>query len=502
MLYGRHYDTEQEGRRLARLAADSIACAAQRSCGASRVVALAAGHRVELRDHPCASLNGNYYVLEVRHEGWQPLPGARERAGGVDAGALQGYRNEFVMLPAGLPYSPVRRTPGPCITQPVSGIIDAEGDGARAELNENGCYKVRFPFARADRPALRASAWVRFASPYAGERHGMHFPLLKGAEVLIAFLNGDPDRPVIIGALANSEHPNVVVDLNAAQNIIKTAGGNGIVLDDTHDSQSVHLSSPVANSSIRLGAAASAGLALASDKHIDVSSTSYSHTVQGVYSETITGGAPPKDPAIDTAVDFGLAGNSGKGAIQASHAMGVVLKHFVGVNVTASEALALTLTHALALEMGMSATWQVKKGKVNEIFKDKDVIGVEQTTTFVNRTEHGVNDKKEMARIQYDTTEFKVAAGSGTSLEMSAAAATLASGRANLALSDLGKAVLQATEIALTSATDMAMQSQQLSIEASQLGVKAKGRVQLAAPAVSIDADVSLTLNGQLISLG
>ncbi len=48
--------------------------------------------------------------------------------------------------------------------------------------------------------------------PYGGKREGMHFPLRKGTEVLLAFIDGDPDRPVIAGAVPNPETPSVVTE--------------------------------------------------------------------------------------------------------------------------------------------------------------------------------------------------------------------------------------------------------------------------------------------------
>ena len=53
--------------------------------------------------------------------------------------------------------------------------------------------------------AAKHSSWLRMAQPYAGENHGMHFPLHKGTEVLLTFIDGDPDRPIVQGAVPNAE---------------------------------------------------------------------------------------------------------------------------------------------------------------------------------------------------------------------------------------------------------------------------------------------------------
>ena len=64
--------------------------------------------------------------------------------------------------------------------------------------------------------------------PFAGEQHGMHFPLHKGTEVILVFTNGDPDLPVIAEAIPNPEHPSMVTGLNQTMSIIQTGGQNKI----------------------------------------------------------------------------------------------------------------------------------------------------------------------------------------------------------------------------------------------------------------------------------
>ena len=63
------------------------------------------------------------------------------------------------------------------------------------------------------------------AQPFAGPSYGMHLPLRRGTEVLLAFTNGDPDRPVILGALYNAVSPSPVVAANANTHQIKSSSG-------------------------------------------------------------------------------------------------------------------------------------------------------------------------------------------------------------------------------------------------------------------------------------
>ncbi len=89
--------------------------------------------------------------------------------------------------------------------------------------------------------------------PHAGEPEGMHLPLRKGTEVLVAFLGGDPDQPVIAGAVPDAEHPAVVVQANETQNVIHTGGNNRIEMEDTDAHQYIDLYSPPENSALHLG---------------------------------------------------------------------------------------------------------------------------------------------------------------------------------------------------------------------------------------------------------
>ncbi|MEI7638639.1 MAG: hypothetical protein WCJ37_15120, partial [Syntrophus sp. (in: bacteria)] len=80
-----------------------------------------------------------------------------------------------------------------------------------------------------------------------------HFPLHKGTEVLIIFIDGDPDRPIIAGAVPNPETPSPVSGNNQTMSVIQTAGQNKIAIGDQAGSEHIILQSPNKNSSIRIG---------------------------------------------------------------------------------------------------------------------------------------------------------------------------------------------------------------------------------------------------------
>ena len=73
---------------------------------------------------------------------------------------------------------------------------------------------------------------MRKAEPYGGANSGMHFPLLKNTDVVLSCVNGDPDRPIIVGAMQNGMHKSVVSSSNSTANRIQTTSGSIFEIDD------------------------------------------------------------------------------------------------------------------------------------------------------------------------------------------------------------------------------------------------------------------------------
>lgn len=174
-------------------------------------------------------------------------------------------------------------------------------------LDRNGCYKLRFPFIRHDKSATRCSAFVRMATLSSGLEHGMNFPLLPGAEVLVAFLGGDPDRPIIIGSVPNEVNLNKVVDANKTQSGFSTPGGHFFAVDDnapidptdvakvkattnsngTPETRLLKIGTPAGQSSLTLGNGEVNGAYLRTADHLQISSSSLKHFVPNIYGVSI-----------------------------------------------------------------------------------------------------------------------------------------------------------------------------------------------------------------------
>ncbi|NBN69625.1 type VI secretion system tip protein VgrG [Proteus sp. G2618] len=133
--------------------------------------------------------------------------------------------------------------PRPIITGTLTArITSAKDNDIYAHQNEHGFYWVKFDADRDEKPMGYESMPVRLAKPYAGDTYGMHFPLIQGTEVAIAFHEGDPDRPYIAHALHDSRHPDHVTDRNNTRNVIRTPANNKLRMEDKRGEEHIKLS--------------------------------------------------------------------------------------------------------------------------------------------------------------------------------------------------------------------------------------------------------------------
>ncbi|MCR5220360.1 MAG: type VI secretion system tip protein VgrG, partial [bacterium] len=241
-LTSENVESDAEAERIAKIRAEELICRSRQFSGAGAVPLLRPGLVFTLERHYNPAFNRGYMVTEITHEGGQeaflslglgiPLRDAAEHLF---------YRNSFSCIEDDQPYRPARTAPRASIPGVIRAFVDGAGSGARAEMDEYGRYKLIFPFDVSGRKAGNASCWVRMAQPQVGMDHGMSFPLLPGAEVTVAFLNGNPDRPVITGALPNGETGAITGQGNVNFSGIRTPGGNQITFNDTDNKQGISL---------------------------------------------------------------------------------------------------------------------------------------------------------------------------------------------------------------------------------------------------------------------
>ncbi len=232
--FGENYGERAEGERLARLRLEAHAWKARTVEARTDCRAVVPGARIALSGHPAAGNDGEWLIVAAELEGDQSSGFAYGKTG-----KGPGFKATLQLIPADVPYRvvcPPRRLLNGHLTARV------EGDGGDyAYLDEQGRYRLRLPFDPGARPDAEASHPVRLVQPYGGAGYGMHFPLHLGTEVVPAYVNGDMDRPVILGAVFNPDTPSPVTGANPSQNVLRTHGGNELLMEDRKGEERIEL---------------------------------------------------------------------------------------------------------------------------------------------------------------------------------------------------------------------------------------------------------------------
>ncbi|MCA8253234.1 type VI secretion system tip protein VgrG [Burkholderia sp. AU31624] len=235
--WGEHYETPEEGKSVARRRHEEYLANQITFKGTGNPFWLEAGEVMRLAPHPADAKHGIFVT-------------AVESQGGRD----QSYWVTF----EGIPSDRVWRAPVASIEKPaIDGILPARitspGDYKYAYLTEQGWYVIKLPFDLDEWSPGGTSRPVRFAKPYSGDNYGHHFPLIDGAEVALVFTQGHPDRPLIMGAMHDSLHPDLVTSQNHTRNLIRTAAQNELRMEDKEGVEHVHLTTPFQTSELNLG---------------------------------------------------------------------------------------------------------------------------------------------------------------------------------------------------------------------------------------------------------
>jgi type VI secretion system secreted protein VgrG len=217
--YGAHFKSPEAGAALAQIRADEARGRQRSYRGKSTVTRLAAGFRVVVEGRGNLA-ERELLLTAVDHRAEIPLSG--------DHGASS-YENRFEACDTEHTYRPPRVTKKPLVPSIVTAVVQvgaAGQSGTTAELDAEGRYTVVFHFDPAlGDPALKASRPVRMMQPFGGTGHGMHFPLRPGTEVIIGFTNGDPDRPMLLGAVPNAITRSPVTNVEPTRSRIVTKRG-------------------------------------------------------------------------------------------------------------------------------------------------------------------------------------------------------------------------------------------------------------------------------------
>ena len=191
----------------------------QMAHGGSNAQGIEVGRLLKLAKHPRADQNDKYLITAIAVNAHVD---AYESNG--NAGA---FRCDFSAIPSGQQFRPPRRTPKPFVQGPQTAVVVGPG-GEEIFTDKYGRVKVQFHWDRLGKKNEKSSCWVRVSHPWAGKNFGLvHIPRM-GQEVVVDFLEGDPDQPMITGRVYNAEQmPPWDLPANATQSGILTRSSKG-----------------------------------------------------------------------------------------------------------------------------------------------------------------------------------------------------------------------------------------------------------------------------------
>ena len=191
----------------------------ERQAGSTNAHALTVGHLFSLTRHPRGDQNAEHLCLQTSIS--VQLPAHEAGDGGED------FQCHFAAMPSKQAFRPERRTPKPFVQGPQTAVVVGPA-GEEIYTDKYGRVKVQFHWDRYGKKNESSSCWMRVSSPWAGKSFGfVQLPRI-GQEVVVDFLEGDPDQPIITGRVYNAEQmPPWELPANATQSGVLTRSSKG-----------------------------------------------------------------------------------------------------------------------------------------------------------------------------------------------------------------------------------------------------------------------------------
>ena len=305
------YETKDQGTSVAKLRIEEEEASYMVANGSSTCRWFVSGYQFTLANHDRADQNTTYILTDLQHVA---SAGATYTAGTT---GTEHYSNHFTCIPAAVTYRPARVTPKPFVQGPQPALVVGKS-GEEIWTDNYGRVKVQFYWDRLGKDDENSSCWIRVSSPWAGQNWGaISLPRI-GQEVIVDFLEGDPDRPIIMGRVYNaSQMPPYTLPDNQTRSTVQsrsskgggTANYNEIRFEDLKGSEQIflnaekdmdhrveHDSREYIGNNRHLIVNASQFEQVNTDKHLQVGGKQYeqitsdeSHQVGGNYMEAVTG---------------------------------------------------------------------------------------------------------------------------------------------------------------------------------------------------------------------
>ncbi|WP_434649158.1 type VI secretion system tip protein VgrG [Pseudomonas sp. D1-2] len=213
--------------------------------GSSDDSAFASGHFMRIEEHPRPQWNDLWLLTQVDHRGRQPQ--VLEENASVGPGEFQGYGNTFLATPWDVFFRPPLQHKKPSISGYQSAVVTGPV-GSEIHCDEFGRVKVQLVWDRDGAGDEHSSCWLRVATGWAHDRYGSVMIPRVGMEVLVGFMDGDVDKPLVVGCLPNGANP-LPLDLPAdkTRSILRSqsspggGGYNELHIEDRKGAEEIYL---------------------------------------------------------------------------------------------------------------------------------------------------------------------------------------------------------------------------------------------------------------------
>jgi type VI secretion system secreted protein VgrG len=343
--------------------------------GYGTVVGFVAGGGFELTQH---ALEDEYVLTAVSH------------SFSAQAGASS-YTNSFCCIPAETPYRPPRRTPKPRVLGLETATVVGPS-GQEIHTDKHGRIRVQFPWDREGKNDDHSSCFIRVVQPWAGAGWGFVFIPRIGMEVTVAFVHGDPDRPIVTGCVYNGENltPYALPD-EMTKSTLRTQsspGGDGyneLTFEDKAGEEEIFLQ---AQKDLREVVKNDQSLEVGKDQTIDVAEnqsitvgTDLTESVGGDLSQTVDGSTTEE-------VEKDITMKSGKNtAISAGEAM--KLKVGKDFSLGVDKKGAIKIADELTIKVGQASITMKKNGDIT--IKGMKVSIKGQSDVVIKGMKTGIN---------------------------------------------------------------------------------------------------------------
>jgi type VI secretion system secreted protein VgrG len=191
------YDESDKGKRLTKVRLEELEAGHDHVVGSGFYLNFAPGGKFDVDKHSRPGEEGRSYALVEVHTEFRSNLGF-ESYGGDD------FRNSFKCIPAETAFRPARTTTKPVVEGPQTAIVTT--DGQEIVVDEHARVKVQFHWDRYGQKDVNSSCWIRVSQVHAGKGWGMIDIPRQHDEVIVSFLDGDPDRPIITGRVYNGDN--------------------------------------------------------------------------------------------------------------------------------------------------------------------------------------------------------------------------------------------------------------------------------------------------------